>query len=137
MLRRVALVRTDVSEDLSASFIRVTRIGELGTTLAETSNRRTITDSCHPDEGGAKFLRNICSYTRATRRNISEDGILHSHRRENLNLTSCFLSPRDPVRDIFLAVTNRETNPVLYCKEDAFITPGNRNCHFITQDQHV
>jgi hypothetical protein len=38
MLRRVALVRTDVSEELSASFIRVTRIGELGTTLAVTSN---------------------------------------------------------------------------------------------------
>jgi hypothetical protein len=34
MLRRVALVRTDVSEELSASFIRVTKIGELGTTLA-------------------------------------------------------------------------------------------------------
>jgi hypothetical protein len=29
----VALERTDVSEELSASFIRVTRIGELGTTL--------------------------------------------------------------------------------------------------------
>jgi hypothetical protein len=42
MLRRVALVRTDVSEELSASFIRVTRIGGLGTTLAETSNRRTL-----------------------------------------------------------------------------------------------
>jgi hypothetical protein len=34
MLRRVALVRIDVSEELSASFIRVTRIGELGTELA-------------------------------------------------------------------------------------------------------
>jgi DNA-binding TFAR19-related protein (PDSD5 family) len=42
MLRRVALVRTDVSEELSASFIRLTRIGELGTTLAVTSNRRTL-----------------------------------------------------------------------------------------------
>jgi hypothetical protein len=41
MLRRVALVKTDVSEELSAS-IRVTRIGELGTTLAVTSNRRTL-----------------------------------------------------------------------------------------------
>jgi hypothetical protein len=39
MLRRVALVRTDVSEDLSASFIKVTTIGELGTTQAATSNR--------------------------------------------------------------------------------------------------
>jgi hypothetical protein len=42
MLRRVALVRTDVSEKLAASFIRVIRIGELGTTLAVTSNRRTL-----------------------------------------------------------------------------------------------
>jgi hypothetical protein len=42
MLRRVALVRTDVSEELSASFIRVTRIGELGTTVALISNRRTL-----------------------------------------------------------------------------------------------
>jgi hypothetical protein len=31
MLRRVALVRTVVSEDRSASIIRATRIGELGT----------------------------------------------------------------------------------------------------------
>jgi hypothetical protein len=42
MLRRVALVRTDVSEELSASFIRMTRIGELRTMLAVTSNRRTL-----------------------------------------------------------------------------------------------
>jgi hypothetical protein len=34
MLHGVALVRTDVSEESSASFIRVTRICELGTTLA-------------------------------------------------------------------------------------------------------
>jgi hypothetical protein len=41
ILRRVALVRTDVSEEISASIIRVTRIGELRT-LAVTSNRRTL-----------------------------------------------------------------------------------------------
>jgi hypothetical protein len=41
MLSRVTLVITEVSED-STSIIRVTRIGELGTTLAVTSNRRTI-----------------------------------------------------------------------------------------------
>jgi hypothetical protein len=40
ILRRVALVRTVVSEELSASVIRVTRIGELGTTLAVTSKNR-------------------------------------------------------------------------------------------------
>jgi hypothetical protein len=62
MLRLVVLVSTDVSNELSASIIRVTRIGELGTTLAVTSN----------------------ALTRASRRNIQEDGILHSHRRENL-----------------------------------------------------
>jgi hypothetical protein len=74
MLRRVALVRTDVSEERSASFIRVTRIDELGTMLTVTSNQRTksldISSQCasvasysrHPDEGGAKFLRNVGSY---------------------------------------------------------------------------
>jgi hypothetical protein len=41
MLRRVDLVRTDVSEELSASIIRVIIIGELGT-LAVTSNRSTL-----------------------------------------------------------------------------------------------
>jgi hypothetical protein len=60
MLCHVALIRTDLSEELSAS-IRVTRIGELGTTLALTSNCNWFTD-CHPDEGGAKFLRNVGSY---------------------------------------------------------------------------
>jgi hypothetical protein len=39
MLRRVAIIITDVSEELRASFIRVTRIGQLGTTLAVTINR--------------------------------------------------------------------------------------------------
>jgi hypothetical protein len=42
MLRRAALVKTDVTEELSAYFIRVIRIGELGTTLAVTSNRRAL-----------------------------------------------------------------------------------------------
>jgi hypothetical protein len=40
MLRRVALVRTDISEELSASFIRMTKIGELGTTLANVPPKR-------------------------------------------------------------------------------------------------
>jgi hypothetical protein len=45
MLSRVALVRTDVSEVPGGSFIRVTRIGELGTTQTATSNRRTLRTS--------------------------------------------------------------------------------------------
>jgi hypothetical protein len=52
MLRRVALVRTDVSEELSAYFIRMTKIGEIGTTLAVTSNRRML-------RRNTKFLRSV------------------------------------------------------------------------------
>jgi hypothetical protein len=70
ILRLVALVRTDVSEELSASFIRVTRIGETSV------------------------------LTRATRRNIPEDTILHSHRREISNLTiSLFIHPFPTLSD--------------------------------------
>jgi hypothetical protein len=42
ILRHVALVKADVSEERSASIVRVTRIGELGTMLAVTRNRRTL-----------------------------------------------------------------------------------------------
>jgi hypothetical protein len=42
LLRRVAIVRSDISEEPGTSFIRVTKIGELGTTQAATSNRRTL-----------------------------------------------------------------------------------------------
>jgi hypothetical protein len=44
----VALVRADVSDELNASFIRVTRIGELGPTLAVINNRRTLGASVVP-----------------------------------------------------------------------------------------
>jgi hypothetical protein len=64
MLLPVDLVRTDVSEERSDSFMRVTRIGELGTTLTVTSNRRN--DSYHTDEGGATFFRNVGSYKNHT-----------------------------------------------------------------------
>jgi hypothetical protein len=42
MLRCMALVGTDISEERSATIIRVTRIGELGTTVEVTSDRRTL-----------------------------------------------------------------------------------------------
>jgi hypothetical protein len=41
MLRSVALVRSDVSEEAMASIIRVTRICEVGK-LAVSSNRHTL-----------------------------------------------------------------------------------------------
>jgi hypothetical protein len=48
MLHLVALVRTDVSKELNASFIKVTRIGELGTTLARSVHRLLVTASVVP-----------------------------------------------------------------------------------------
>jgi hypothetical protein len=38
----MALVRTDVSKELIASVIRETRIAEIRTTLAVSTNRRTL-----------------------------------------------------------------------------------------------
>jgi hypothetical protein len=53
MLCRAALMRTNVSEEHIVSIIRVTRIGELETTLAVTSNPST---QRYPDNRGDTFL---------------------------------------------------------------------------------
>jgi hypothetical protein len=68
--RRVAFLRADVSEERIFSIITVTRISELGTTLAVTSSCSTPQEvnfflarlSCHLDDGGDAFLRNVSPY---------------------------------------------------------------------------
>jgi hypothetical protein len=55
MLCRVALIRTEALEELSASFIRVTRIGELGTMLAVTSNRHAAKKNQMRNEVSMEF----------------------------------------------------------------------------------
>jgi hypothetical protein len=112
MLRRVALVRADVSEELSASFIKVTRIGEVGTTLAVTSKQLTMrwntTDSCHPDEGGANFLRNVSSYKSHTTQHLRRHHSLYvacSVSGRHISLTTLppqHYRPPRPVRAIAL-----------------------------------
>jgi hypothetical protein len=77
MLRRVALVRTDVSEEPRASFIRVRRLLVAASDVPSSQILVTLTEE-------ALGSSETSVLTRATWRNIPEDTILNSHRRENL-----------------------------------------------------
>jgi hypothetical protein len=82
MLRRVDLVETDVSEKHFTSTIKVSRICELGTTLAVTSNLSTLRSISSPILVTlvieAKRSSETSTLTTATLRNIPDDGILQN-----------------------------------------------------------
>jgi hypothetical protein len=69
----VTLVRTDVSEELSATVIRVARIGELGTTLAETSHD-ALCEEIPSEKGSWCGIQNL-GCRRVTNQNLIQDEI--------------------------------------------------------------
>jgi hypothetical protein len=83
MLRRVALVRTDVSEELRAYFIKETRIGEL---ILVTLMMEALSSS------------ETSVVTRATSRKIPEDAILNIVTSLQLNNTHYFLPSGDDIK---------------------------------------
>jgi hypothetical protein len=96
----VVLLRTEVSEESSASIIGVTRIGEIGSLLAVTSKQYQflrslllllVTTNVVPSSPILVILTmevirssETSVFTRTTRDNILEYSSLHSHDRNNL-----------------------------------------------------
>jgi hypothetical protein len=80
MWRRVALVIIDVSEERVASIFRVVQCGSVCYTANVVPSSLILSTLVRK----ATCSSGTSVLTRATRRHIPEDGILHSHHRENL-----------------------------------------------------
>jgi hypothetical protein len=79
VLHPVVLVRTGCSGERISNIIRVKIIDELGTILADVPSMPILLTL----KMKVKHSSERSVLTRATGRNISEDGILHSHRCED------------------------------------------------------
>jgi hypothetical protein len=116
MLRRVAHVRTDVSEEHGASFIRVTRIGGLGTTLAATSNRRTLRRNISSQRTSLRVyaLSPSIPYRSETECDICSSALrmpINIYLAEESNVTSCSFD-RHGAALRFRWALNKKTNSV-------------------------
>jgi hypothetical protein len=117
LLRRVALVRTDVSDEPGASFIRVAKyqvelvfLRSVRRLLVAASvvNSSPIFATLMKEAPGSSETSVL---TRATLSNNPEDTILHSHRRENLKSykqTTCLSTATYVRHDAYLRLHSHE-----------------------------
>jgi hypothetical protein len=110
MLGRVAPVKTDVLEEHIASIIRVTRIGELRTTLAVTRNRSTL-------------QRNTCSSETSV---LQDPHGVTSQRMAFFNYLSLFFSCTHVLSSDLITVISEVTDIKTYA-----LSPRNRGFIFL------
>jgi hypothetical protein len=103
-------MKTNVLEEHIASIVRVTRIGDLGTTLAITisSHRASVASGCFVPTSHflVTLMMEALSYsgtsvvTRTARRNIPEDDIHHQHSEIDGTLVKSRVQTAEPHVDV-------------------------------------